>query len=59
MSEVVLGQMEHLGPGIDNVHRPCQGLPWMSEVVLGQKGYMMAILDNPPVYSFDSCYIFC
>ena len=31
----------HLGPGIDDAHRPCRGQPQMSQVVLGQ----MNILD--------------
>ena len=38
MSEVVLGQMGHLGPGSDDALRPCREQPWMSQVVLGQMG---------------------
>ena len=36
LSEVVLGQMRHLGPGTVDTQRPCREQPWLSEVVLEQ-----------------------
>ena len=30
----------HLGPGTGDAHRPCQGQPGMSKVVLGQRGHL-------------------
>ena len=40
MSQVVLGQTRHLGPGTDDTYRLCQEQARMSQVVLGQMGLL-------------------
>ena len=50
LSEVVLGQMRHLGPGTDDTQRPCREQPWMSLVVLGQMGHLRPGTDDDLIH---------
>ena len=38
--------MGHLGAGIDDAHKPCQGQPLMSKEILGQMGYLGPRIDD-------------
>ena len=50
MSQVVLGQMGHLGPGTDDTHTPCREQPGMSQVVLRQMGHLGPGTDDAPTH---------